>query len=90
MSRKINHTFIDCTGEKFTFGTLNQLKSFCKQEVDFWKQTNQKLEKPLHDSYTRNSNLSGVIQTIDSWKDNLKTWDENSFQANFRNLSSFE
>lgn len=84
MSRKISVQINDIAGHSESFDNLKALESFLKNEQEFWTSKSSGLNN--HQYFNQQGYLQNTIQTIGSWKANLDSWDENTFDNNFNSL----
>ncbi len=88
MKREINVTCTDSTGKRFEFTTLKQLQNFCKKENEFWADANSSIEGSitLNQVYTKSNHLQDLVNAFESWKDSEPSWDESTFNSQFKQI----
>ena len=87
MKRIISVILSDVTNKQFSFEDLGTLYSFSKEQSKFWRESSEKYHNPANHSYIDNFNLfDQLVNKIDSWKDNLETWDDEQLNQQFRSL----
>lgn len=88
MSLPAQLTITDHTQKSWSFNSLEAFSTFIKNQADFWSQrqgiANQ---NPTASQYIqRANNFQAIVNTIESWKPEIETWDINTFNSNFTNL----
>ena len=94
MTDKISITFRDvtygATGKEFIFTSLSQLYEFIEQEEEFWREQGARFETGRktgnHGYFQCVSGLEKIKRVIDSWRDQLRSWNEEQLTQQVQNL----
>lgn len=78
----------DHLGKEFTFDTLEAFEDFIKGQADFWSQRQSIAnQSAFARSYIeRHNGFLTVINQINSWRPQLETWDDSTFNSNFTSI----
>lgn len=79
----------DATGKEVRFDNLLQLYRFLEQEEDFWERQGKRLEtegKDRHSYFECVTGLRKIREVIDSWGEQLPSWDKERFTQEVENL----
>ena len=77
MKRVISVALNDAAKKQVRFEDLGTLYSFAKQQSKFWSEASEKYKNSKMHSYLNSYNyFNQLVNLIDSWKDNLETWDD--------------
>lgn len=79
MKRTISVQLNDITNKSFQFDDLRSLYEFAQTESKFWENSFEKFKNTQnqnHQYITIYNHFKSLINSIDSWKDNLESWDD--------------
>ncbi len=89
MNRKISVQLIDVSTKSWSFEGLREFKEFCESEAEFWQEQESKAKEYNDDLDIRfnfNNKFRSVINTIDNWGEDQKSWDDNQVNNEVRAL----
>lgn len=98
MKRTISLDINDVTNKSWHFDDLKSIYVFAQDQAKYWEKANGEFTNPQnqnHQYLTSYNNFRQIINSIDSWKDDLESWDDdqlnhqlNQLQRDvFRNIS---
>lgn len=85
MNRKISIQIQDATGKSWQFENLKSLKSFLSHEDEFWTKKREGISNP-HLYFNQQNSLINILNTINTWADQIDNWDDSTFSNELSNL----
>ena len=86
LKRVISLTLNDVANKTITFDNLKSLYAFAKEQSKFWSNASEKYQNTQSHNYLNSANyFNQLVKIIDSWKDNLETWDDTQLNQQLNN-----
>jgi hypothetical protein len=79
LKRVISVTLSDVTNKQVHFEDLSSLYAFAKEQSKYWVNASEKYNNPQnknHPYFSSSNQFTGLVNLIDSWKDNIENWDD--------------
>jgi hypothetical protein len=89
LKRIISVNLGDVTGKTWVINDLKDLYRFAKAEITYWDNATDKCTPPinqLHPYFSGRNYFQTLVNSIDSWKENLEIWDDNQLNQQLNNL----
>jgi hypothetical protein len=77
LKRAISLTLNDVANKAVTFDNLKSLYDYAKVQGQFWRNASENYRNPQNHPFLGSAqHFDQLVNTIDSWKDHIETWDD--------------